>query len=225
MDYLKKLRFIHWLRLALVFIFGTVSASAYAYYHDQDSDAGNLTKHDPPFQQQQGKILSHQDQINAMSEQLLEQLKTAQAKTFANNPQIEEQLAKIQSDVADNYDLGALENFANLEKVAQQSKLTDGQKELLGELLVHTQTLVLTRNFSNNPEISGPVWNTIQALQKRDTNATVQNLKVIAEKGKLTTSQQELVTAMLGDYGQHFNQASDMAKSVNDSVETIQSLF
>ncbi len=225
MNFLKRLKPAHWVKLLLFFLGGSICTSAYAYYNNLDSGNNRPIEQETTTNIENTMGGSPIAQAKALSQQLLNQLTQAQNTNFSNNQAVNDQLNVIKSDLQNNNDLGLLNNFKKLENIAQNSKLTSGQQELLSEFMMHAQALVLTRNFAQTPGLSGPVSNAIQALQAKDSSAVVSNLQTIASKGKLTQVQHDLITAMLGDYGQHFEKASEIGGQISDSVDSIQSLF
>ncbi len=96
---------------------------------------------------------------------------------------------------------------------------------MLSELLINAQRLVLTRNFSNNPQNAGIVYDTINAIQQRDLKKAISGLNSLSDKGKLTEQQQALIKAMLGDYGTQYEQFANMKAKAMESASKITDLF
>lgn len=143
--------------------------------------------------------------------------------TMGDNPEMKSLLNNIQKQATGGEDLSMLQSLSGLAGGggAGMAMMTPEQKELVAEVKGHAQALALTRNFSDDPELAGPVSKAIKAVQSRDPMAAASSLKAISEKGSLSPLQQNMLKAMLGDYGQYL----DSASKAGDALNSVKSLF
>lgn len=141
--------------------------------------------------------------------------------SFGDNPELVSRLKNIAKESGAGEDLSMVQNLSGLMDMAGGGVMTEGQKELLAEVRGHAQALALTRNFSDDPGLQGPVQKAVKAVQGRDTMAAVSSLKEISDKGSLNNLQKQLLKSMLGDYGSYLDKAGQAA----GAVDQLKSLF
>lgn len=131
--------------------------------------------------------------------------------SFSDNPELQSRLTDIAKEAAGGEDKSMIENLKGLADIPGANMMTQGQKDLLAEVKGQAQALALTRNFSDDPAISGSVKNAVKAVQTKDPTAAMASLKEISEKGSLSPVQKQLLTSMMGDYGSYLDKASQAA--------------
>ncbi|WOO41829.1 hypothetical protein [Rubellicoccus peritrichatus] len=142
--------------------------------------------------------------------------------SFSDNPEMVSRLSNIAKESAKGEDMSMVQNLAGLAGLGgADGMMTEGQKSLLAEVKGQAQALALTRNFSDDPAISGPVQNAVKAVQTRDAASAMASLKEISEKGSLSEFQKTMLTSMLGDYGSYLDKAGKAA----DAANQLKSLF
>ncbi len=155
-----------------------------------------------------------------ISKALTKSISDAKA-SMGDNPEMKSLLNNIGKQAIGGDDVSMIESLKGLTDIPGANMLTGEQKELLTEVQGHAQALALTRHFSDDPSMAGPVTDAVKAVQTGDTTAAVSSLKAISEKGSLSATQKTLLKSMLGDYGAYMDSASKAA----DAVNSMKSLF
>lgn len=156
-----------------------------------------------------------------ISKALTQSISDAKASMGGDNPEMSSLLNNIQKQANGDEDVSMIQSLKGLGDIPGADMLTGEQKELLSEVQGHAQALALTRQFSDDPSLAGPVTDAVKAVQTHDTTAAVSSLKAIADKGTLSPTQQTLIKSMMGNYGAYLDSASKAA----DAMSSVKSLF
>lgn len=145
---------------------------------------------------------------------------TDSAKSLLDNPSVtqpvKEQLTKLTDSLLGNKDGEAA---AALSKIVAL-KPSEEQMGVVKELQSNLGVLVLGRNFdANDPASGGAVKQTIDAIRANDTASIVSGLQKLGTTAKLTDSQKEIVTNLVGSYGGKLAGVTDTVNKATDALK------
>lgn len=154
------------------------------------------------------------------------QAKSSFGGSKSDNRQLFSALDAIKSSAGAGNDMAMLNGLSGLMGgggggSAAAAMMSPAQKNILDEVKGHAQALALTRSFSDDPSMQGPVTGAISAIQNKDPIAAATNLKTISDSARLSPLQRMVVGSLMGDYAKyldHIDRAADAVDSVNQMI-------
>lgn len=172
-------------------------------------------------QQEEAPGSAIQKQLDAS----IAQAKSAFGGSKSNNGQLMSALDMIKGDAGAGNDVAMLKNLSGLLGGGgggmAAAMMSPAQKNILAEVKGHAQALALTRTFSDDPALQGPVTSAVKAIQAKDPITAATNLKTIADSARLSPLQKTIMSSLMGDYGKyldHLDKAADAVDSVNNLI-------
>ncbi len=139
-----------------------------------------------------------------------------------SDPKTSSLLDTIKSQAGGSNDVAMLQSLSGLMGAggAATAMMTPAQTNLLSEVKGHAQALALTRSFSDDPSLQGPVTTAAKAIQAKDPITAATSLKTISDQAKLTPVQQIVMRSLMGDYAKYLDHAGKAADAI-DSVNRL----
>ncbi len=135
---------------------------------------------------------------------------------FSGNGEAKGLLSKAMDMLKSGNDSGALETLNKLGNV----KMTDSQKQLYSEFKKSADVYVMGNSFdTSDPAVSGPVNNTIAAIQTGDSIQAAQGLQELYGMSELTAEQKEIVARIAAQYNGVDLSGLDKAQKAAGSVK------
>lgn len=130
-----------------------------------------------------------------------------------SSPELKDRLTNITKAATSGEDGSMLQDIQNLNGIPGANMMTEQQKALWNEVKGQSQALALTRNFSDDPAIKGPVTEAVKAVQTGDHVAAAKSLKTISDSASLSPVQKNLLKSMMGDYSKYLDSAGEIGKA------------